>query len=211
MKKKSNFLGFAFQEKNLYVYSLWFPLYLLFSTFKKLIASIYIVLETKAHILPYFLDTILMRDHQMGARRKKYLIHTSTYPIFTIEKALRCRWDGEVILIYDFIQTYYTTIMQINDLYNKPPYGNSITLEEILSEELITIEFDIPVTKTIEKFPSRTPKVRTTLNVDQEKKMISILRNHIAPFSWDYKDILAIHPSNYTHKIYIKEYRKPII
>jgi len=64
--------------------------------------------------------------------------------------------------------------------------------------------------KTVEITHSKTLKINTKLNVQQEYKLLVMLKRNIASFAWDYKDIRCIHPSIFIHHIYIKEYFGPI-
>lgn len=53
--------------------------------------------------------------------------------------------------------------------------------------------------------PSKTLKISPSLSVEQEEQLFTMLRKHIDTFAWDYKEMKGVHPSVYTHHMYIKE------
>lgn len=64
--------------------------------------------------------------------------------------------------------------------------------------------------KLVEINASKTLEFNPSLSAEQEDKLCTILRQHLDAFSWDCKEIERVHPSVYTHHIYIKEGCKPM-
>jgi len=58
--------------------------------------------------------------------------------------------------------------------------------------------------KIFEIYPSKTLKLNPSLSTEKEEKLLTMLRQHLNAFSWEYKDMKGTHPSVCTHHVYIK-------
>jgi len=95
-------------------------------------------------------------------------------------------------------------------IQNPPP--SALSLEELMKDtEASTLE-DLCVTnnatsrvKNVEFGPERTLNISSSLSPSQEKELCNLLASHLDAFAWNYKEMKGVHPSVYTHHIYIKE------
>eukprot|EP00253_Pinus_taeda_P029422 PITA_29422 len=102
-----------------------------------------------------------------------------------------------------------------NLIQNPPP--SVLPLEELVEDTQANASVDLcvadptsPRVKNVEFGPERTLKINSSLSPSQEKELYSLLNNHLDAFSWSYKEMKGVHPSVYTHHIYIKEDCKPV-
>lgn len=102
-------------------------------------------------------------------------------------------------------------MMKIDSLNNDKTIRKHSSSRKNEWEELITTGFGEYVTKTMEIYPTKLLKIDTSLSVDQEKNLVTILRKQIDAFAWEYKGMKETHPSIYTHQIYFKKYHNPIL
>ena len=104
----------------------------------------------------------------------------------------------------------------IENLIQSPP-PNSLSLEELVEGTQASALVDLyvadptsPRVKNVEFGPERTLKISASLSSSQEKELCSLLSHHLDAFVWSYKEMKGVHPSVYTHHIYIKEDYKPV-
>jgi len=104
----------------------------------------------------------------------------------------------------------------IENLIQNPPPSVS-PLEEIVREtqnnpptDLCVAESTSLHVKNIEFGLERTLKINPSLSTSQEKELCSLLRKHLDAFPWSYKEMKGVHPSVFTHHIYIKDGCKPV-
>eukprot|EP00253_Pinus_taeda_P022552 PITA_22552 len=104
----------------------------------------------------------------------------------------------------------------IENLIQNPPPG-ALSLEELVEDTQVSALVDLCVTdptspkvKNVEFGPERTLKISSSLSPSQEKGLCSLLNRHLEAFAWSYKEMKGIHPSVYTHHIYITENCKPV-
>jgi hypothetical protein len=67
-----------------------------------------------------------------------------------------------------------------------------------------------PYCITVEISPRKTLNISVDLDSNQHEQLIILLQNHYGAFSWEYKDMLGIHPNTCTHNIYIQENSRPV-
>lgn len=67
------------------------------------------------------------------------------------------------------------------------------------------VDSSLEHSKIVDISPYKTLNVKPSLLAKKEEYLCSVLRKHLDAFSWDYKEIKGVHPSVYTHHIYIKE------
>lgn len=99
--------------------------------------------------------------------------------------------------------------MNINGLKNES-IGNTNYSQDSSWEDIINSDFDQNIAKSIEIIPSNTLEISLSLFVDQENKLLTVLRTNINAFTRNYKEIYRVHPSICTNRIYIKEGHKPV-
>eukprot|EP00253_Pinus_taeda_P005571 PITA_05571 len=102
-----------------------------------------------------------------------------------------------------------------NLIQNPPP--SELSLEELVEDTQANALVDLSATnptnprvKNVEFGPEKTLKISSSLSSSQEKELCSLLTRHLEAFAWSYKEMKGIHPSVYTHHIYIKEDCKPV-
>jgi len=100
-------------------------------------------------------------------------------------------------------------------IQNPPP--SELPLEEPVEETQANALVDLCVAdptslrvKNMEFGLERTLRISSTLSTSQEKELCSLLSSHLDAFAWSYKEMKGVHPSVYTHHIYIKEDCKPV-
>eukprot|EP00253_Pinus_taeda_P003111 PITA_03111 len=104
----------------------------------------------------------------------------------------------------------------IENLIQNPPPG-ALSLEELVEDTQASALVDLCVTdltsstvKSVEFRSERTLKINSSLSPSQEKELCSLLNSHLDAFAWSYREMKGVHPSVYTHHIYIKEDCKPV-
>ena len=104
----------------------------------------------------------------------------------------------------------------IENLIQNPPPG-ALSLEELVEDtqanalvNLCATDPTTPRVKNVEFGPERTLKISSSLSPSQGKELCSLLTRHLEAFSWSYKEMKGIHPSVYTHHIYINDGCKPV-
>ena len=102
-----------------------------------------------------------------------------------------------------------------NLIQNPPP--SVLPLEELVEETQSNPLVDLCVAdmtslwvKNVDFGLERTLNINSSLSTSQEKELCSLLKNHLDAFAWSYKEMKGVHPSVYTHHIYIKEDCKPV-
>lgn len=86
------------------------------------------------------------------------------------------------------------------------------TFDNDVAEDLLKDIHDqsIPTTsvyrsKTIEIEPGKTLNINKNLTVEQEEKLVQLLRKYKEAFTWDYPDMKGIDPYFCTHHIYTEK------
>lgn len=90
-------------------------------------------------------------------------------------------------------------------------------IEELMKEsesnpwtDFFSLDTNLELAKVVETSPSRTLKINSSLSVEREEQLCSVVRKQLDAFSWDYKEMKGVHPFICTCHIYIKEGCKPI-
>jgi hypothetical protein len=64
--------------------------------------------------------------------------------------------------------------------------------------------------QTIEISPGKSLYINSSLELDQQKKLIQMIQRQSSAFAWDYYDIKGIHPDTCIHHIYTNDQIRPI-
>ena len=87
--------------------------------------------------------------------------------------------------------------------------------ENLTEEALVSDTHIVPVLKNSKSVPieveyGKTLNINPNISLDEQKHLISLLKEHKEAFSWEYTDMRGI-PSNLcTHHIYIKSDSQPV-
>jgi hypothetical protein len=104
----------------------------------------------------------------------------------------------------------------LQNLYENPSLLEDVVIEEDLESILILVKglCSSEETKTsikiIEAETNRALKISTGLSAEQEKQLVEVLHRNISTFSWNYTDMVGVHPDIYQHHIFIKEVMLPV-
>ena len=128
-------------------------------------------------------------------------------PLLTIGKALTFKDETEEDSINNFISEPTLVNKEVYQILN-------ITLgkeeqENITEEALVSDTHIIPVLKNLKSIPievesGKTLNINPSLSLDEQKHLISLLKEHKGAFSWEYTDMRGIPSNPCTHHICIK-------
>ena len=134
-------------------------------------------------------------------------------PLLTIWKSLTFKDETEDDSINNFISEPTLVNKEVYQILN-------ITLgkeeqENLTEEALVGDTHIIPVLKNSKSIPievesRKTLNINPNLSLDEQKRLISLLKEHKGAFAWEYTDMRSI-PSNLcTNHIYIKKDSQPV-
>lgn len=100
-------------------------------------------------------------------------------------------------LIHHILQDQLPISMPVDELIKE--------LKSSPSTNFFSTDSSLEHFKVVDISPSQTLNINASLPVKQEEKLSSVLRQCLDDFYWDFKEIKGVHPSVYTHNLYIKE------
>ena len=84
-----------------------------------------------------------------------------------------------------------------------------------MEEALVGDTNIIPILKNSKSIPievefGKTLNINPNLSLDEQKRLISLLKEHKGAFTWEYTDMRGIPSNMFTHHIYIKSDSRPV-